>query len=162
MQASNKLLNFIAYWERPGGKPALTAQKSIEDNHYEIGFGHLSDSFFEVKPDTKINWDFAYTLLAHDVGEASGLVNRWMHAQGLELIDQNKFDALVDAVYNGVSIKSGVFNAAARGDTEAVCLELKRWVYATVGGKKVVLRGLQKRRNAECAMYALADYGHRP
>lgn len=65
----------------------------------------------------------------------------------------NQFDALVDFVFNlgiGNFKKSTLLKKIVNNpDDESIPDEFRKWVYATVGGKKVKLEGLVKRREWE-------------
>jgi lysozyme len=65
-------------------------------------------------------------------------------------VTQAQFDALVSWSFNtGGPASSSVWPAVRRGDVEGVCERLARW---NMGGGRV-LRGLVRRRAAECALY---------
>lgn len=159
MKSSRPLLEFIATFEASGG-PHLKAVKSVEDGNWEIGFGHLSDDYFPVSEGTYISEEQAYDLLRHDVGEAEAAVNAFAAKHFLHFA-QHEFDAIVSAVFNGVdctSGRTGISKALIKWGGGEHCAsevrdELSRWVYATVGGRKVKLKGLARRRNAEAKMF---------
>lgn len=173
MRISDKGLKFIARYETGDGKPNLKAVKSPEQPDpskvkYEIGFGHNSDSYYPVSADSVITESEAYEILAYDVGEAERLVNNFIAANHLTFT-QNEYDALVSAVFNGVplySLKYGLSRALKKysnpdfiGDgAEVVAKEWKKWVYMTVGGKKVVAKGLVRRRADELDLFFKGDY----
>jgi len=71
---------------------------------------------------------------------------------------QGQFDALVIFAYNiGTGEKgfggSDLLEKLNAGDYEAVPLELARWVYARIGGKKEKRKSLVARRAAEAAIF---------
>ncbi|MBP0904846.1 lysozyme [Mariniflexile gromovii] len=75
-------------------------------------------------------------------------------------INQNQFSALVSFTYN-VGIDNFKISTLLKkvnnnqNDFEAIEYEFKRWNKGTVKGKKVVLKGLIKRRNEEAYLYVL-------
>ena len=69
---------------------------------------------------------------------------------------QHQFDACVSMAYNiGVAgfRGSSVAKAHNRGDMQAAARAFALWNKATVGGKKMALAGLTRRRAAEAALY---------
>ncbi len=71
-------------------------------------------------------------------------------------IHQHQFDALVSFAYNcgvGALGKSTILRKLNRGDVEGAASAFEMWNKATVNGKRVVLRGLARRRAAEKALF---------
>lgn len=164
MIVDNAGLEFIARYETADGKPNLKAIKSPEQPNrgvkYEIGFGHNSDDFYPVRADSVITIEQAYSILAHDVAEASAQVNSFMRRFNLHF-NQHQFNALVSAAFNGVPVYNGscgLSRALIRGDNEAIKSEWMRWIYMTVKGKKVKASGLVRRRTDELELYFNGDY----
>ena len=80
-----------------------------------------------------------------------------IHEQVNVELNQNQFDSLVSFVYNvgnGAFVKSTLLKVLNQGNYAAVPAEMKKWVYGTIDGKKTVLPGLEKRRNAEAELFA--------
>jgi GH24 family phage-related lysozyme (muramidase) len=72
-------------------------------------------------------------------------------------LNQNQYDSLVSFVYNIGSHgfkQSTLLKLLNQGNYEAVPAEMRKWVYGTVNGKKVVLPGLENRRKAEAEFFA--------
>lgn len=83
-----------------------------------------------------------------DVRTAEQCVNRY--ANGAKL-NQGQFNALTSLTFNvgcGALKKSTIFRHAKKGNYQAMCEQLDRWIYA--GGKKS--KGLAERRHRETAM----------
>ncbi len=71
-------------------------------------------------------------------------------------VNQNQFDSLVSFVYNigsGAFSKSTLLKVLNQGNYAAVPSEMNKWIYGTIGGKKTVLPGLEKRRKAEAELF---------
>lgn len=166
MKLSEQGIKFITNFETPGGKPYLKAVKSPETNpdgttKYEIAWGHNSDSFYTVTKDSVITYQEALDIFRHDIGEVESALNKWIEATGLSL-DQNEYDALCSAMYNGVPItnsKFGISRAIAKQlDSDVIASEWSKWIYMTVSGKKVKANGLINRRNKEIELYINGNY----
>lgn len=72
-------------------------------------------------------------------------------------LNQNQYDALVSFSYNcgeGALQKSTILKKLNKGDYAGACAGFAAWNKATVKGKRVVLRGLTRRRAAEAALFA--------
>jgi lysozyme len=79
--------------------------------------------------------------------------------------NQNQFDACVSMAFNvGVSgfRSSSVARAHNQGDFQAAARAFALWNKATIGGKKVTLAGLTRRRAAEAALYLELPPGQAP
>jgi lysozyme len=71
-------------------------------------------------------------------------------------INENEFGAFVSLAYNigpGAFIRSTALRRFNEGDKAGAADALLMWNKGTVGGKKVVLRGLERRREAERALF---------
>ena len=114
---------------------------------YTIGWGHT----LGVTPHQHISVAEAESLLRDDLRHAEVCVSK------LPGLKQNQFDALVSFVFNvGIrAFKDSTLRrlVIANGNDAAIAAEFMRWKYATIGGRKVVLPGLEKRRKAEANMY---------
>lgn len=170
MNISKNGVLFIANFETIDGAPNLKAIKSPETDSkgrskYEIGWGHNSDKYFVVTPESTITYEQAVDILEHDLGEATSILNKWCAIQDL-FFTQQQFDAMCSALYNGVDITSGnsgisrALHDWGRGteNPDKVKAEWRRWVYMTVSGKKVKANGLIKRREDELRLFFDGEY----
>ena len=115
---------------------------------WTIGWCHTGD----VKRGQSITIHQAEALLALDIGIAAAAVNRHVEAP----LSQNMFDALVSFTFNlGEKrlAQSTLLKKLNMRDYAAAAREFAKWVKATIGGKKVTLPGLVRRRAAECALF---------
>jgi lysozyme len=90
--------------------------------------------------------------LRRELAECEAAVTRMVTAP----IHQHQFDALVSFAYNcgiGALQKSTILRKLNRGDVEGAAAAFEMWNKATVNGKRVVLRGLARRRAAEKALF---------
>ncbi|ALK10111.1 lysozyme [Blastochloris viridis] len=112
-----------------------------------IGWGTTSENGHTVKIGmvwSKVDCDAAFRA------DAAAFARHVERQLGGAKVTQAQFDALWSWAYNtGGPATSSVWPAARGGDIEAVCERLARW---NKGGGKV-LRGLVRRRKAECALY---------
>lgn len=108
-----------------------------------IGYGHTRG----VTKDMRLKPEDADELLLRDLEIYENAVNRKIK----RTLTQGEFDALVSFIYNlGAGKLSGEFLSDINaGRTDAVCARMK--LYVKAGGKKLL--GLERRRNAECALY---------
>jgi lysozyme len=110
-----------------------------------IGYGHTGRDVFV---GMEITEERADELLHLDVHVSSMAVKKLVTV----LLNQNKFDALVDFTFNvgyGHFHSSTLLERVNEGDDEAAASEFLRWDLA--GG--VVLDGLVTRRKKEAALY---------
>jgi len=117
-----------------------------------IGYGHTSaagdPAVFETMTITQ---DKAEQILARDLAK----FERGVESMVTVPLDQHQFDVLVDFAYNaglGALQKSTLLKKVNARDFDAVPAELMKWTRG--GGKE--LPGLVRRRQAECAVWALA------
>ena len=95
---------------------------------WTIGVGHLTDSYFPVKPGALITKQQAMDLLAHDLGLVEDVINKAAKVQ----LKQGQFDALASLGYNigcGGLAHSAVMhfvNANAMGSAAAAFMN---WVH---------------------------------
>lgn len=114
-----------------------------------IGIGHL------IKPGesfTTITEAEALDLLAKDIVQFESALNKKCKVA----LNQNQFDALVSWGFNvgaGVYTTASLMTELNAGNYSAVPGKLLEWCKATIGGKKVTVPGLLKRREAEAALF---------
>lgn len=122
-----------------------------------IGYGHTGRDVF---PGQKITEEKAGTLLHEDLLMfEKGVYNV---LEGIAL-NSDRFSALVSFAYNmglGALSSSTLLRKIKSGDMSAVPVQLMRWCYAGNSGKKFVLPGLVKRRNAEANLWNSEDWRH--
>ena len=169
MKSSDNLIKFIGSYETATGEPSLTAVKSPEQNSketkYEIGWGHNSDSYFQVNKNTKITYEKAIDLLHYDIKEAEDIINKFLKTLSYTP-PQHEFDAMVSARYNGIPIgssKCSLTQAIRLHDLYQIQKCWSMWVYMTVKDKtgkpqKVRASGLVKRRQDELRIYIEGIY----
>ena len=95
-------------------------------------------------------------MLLKEIARFEDAVEKHVHVK----LNQNQFDALVSFVFNvGINAfrKSTLLKVLNRGDFHAVRGQMMRWTKATVKGKKVTLRGLVIRREAEIDLFYQVD-----
>jgi lysozyme len=116
-----------------------------------IGFGHL------IKPGEKIEepllGDAAERLLQQDIAPNAAAVNQYV---GVPLF-QGQFDGVLSWTYNlgeGALKSSTMLKKINAARHDEVPGQMKRWNRA--GGK--VLKGLERRREAEAALYEIRWY----
>jgi lysozyme len=116
-----------------------------------IGFGHL------IKPGERIEEPLlgkaAENLLAQDVAPKVAAVNARVSVP----LFQGQFDAVLSWTYNlgeGALKSSTMLKKINAGQHEEVPVQIKRWNRA--GGK--VLKGLERRREAEATLYEMRWY----
>lgn len=118
---------------------------------WTIGVGHTGEvDGKKIVEGMIISRDKAYELLREDLGVAEKYIALQPFAKNLK---QCQFDALVSFVFNiGASAfyTSTLRRKLCVGDSEeSVAAEFGRWIYGTVDGKKVILKGLVRRRQME-------------
>jgi GH24 family phage-related lysozyme (muramidase) len=116
---------------------------------WTIGCGHTGP---EVRRGLKISRPRAMQLLREDVREAEEAVTRLVQRP----LNQAQFDALVSFAFNaggGALAQSTLLRRLNAGDRAAAQREFAKWVKGTIGGRKVTLPGLVRRRAAEAKMF---------
>ena len=116
---------------------------------WTIGWGHTAG----VKKGDNWTQDEADDILLNDLEKFEGYVNQYVKVP----LTQNQFDALVSWTFNlgpGNSKSSTMLTKLNEKNYDEVPSQMKRWNKA--GGK--VLRGLERRRNAETAMFSGKDW----
>lgn len=105
-----------------------------------------------IKPGMTWTKQQAVEGLRRELAECEAAVTRMVTVP----IHQHQFDALVSFAYNcgiGALQKSTILRKLNRGDVEGAAAAFEAWNKATVNGKRVVLRGLARRRAAEKALF---------
>ncbi|GHU04239.1 hypothetical protein FACS1894205_2120 [Alphaproteobacteria bacterium] len=130
---------FVPEWE--GYSP-----KAYQDSAkvWTICTGHTGG----VKPDQAATAKECRAFLESDMGAAFATVERRVKIP----ISEPTRAALASFVFNvgeGAFATSGVLKKLNGGDIRGACDELTKWVYVTVGGQKMRLHGLDRRRAAE-------------
>ena len=116
---------------------------------WTIGWGHTAG----VKKGDNWTQDEADDILLNDLEKFEGYVNQYVKVP----LTQNQFDALVSWTFNlgpGNLKSSTMLTKLNEKSYDEVPSQMKRWNKA--GGK--VLRGLERRRNAEAAMFSGKDW----
>ncbi len=144
MKTSSKGIDFIKSFETLQKK----AYKAVPtEKYYTIGYGHYGP---DVEPDSTITEAEAEQLLAEDLSDTERAVSNATAGWNLR---QCQFDALVSLAFNvGVNAfqSSTLLKLVKQGASEDVIRnEFGRWCHC--GGR--VLKGLQRRRQAEADMY---------
>jgi lysozyme len=116
-----------------------------------IGYGHTGK---DVTADMTITREHADRLFASDISIVEKQINSRLP---VVFLSQNRFDALVSFTFNvGIDAlrKSTLWRLLVMNpDDPDIPRQFRRWVYATVNGKKVKLPGLINRRNYEAEMW---------
>lgn len=113
-----------------------------------IGYGHLVRDDDKLFFDGGISKDKADDLLRRDIRSAERAVLRFISVR----LSDGQFDALVSFTFNlgaGALQSSTLRRKINRQDHHEAPAQFKRWVWSN--GRK--LKGLQRRRNAEAALY---------
>lgn len=137
MKTSEKGIELIITFEGfcPNATKCLKSEK-----YYTIGFGHYGK---DVKENDTITKSKAVDLLKSDLEKFEKKVNKYSTYD----FTQNEFDALVSFCYNVGNIDQ----LTAKGTRTKKEIADKMLLYCKSGGK--VIRGLQKRREKERALF---------
>lgn len=120
-----------------------------------IGYGHTGG----VYEGQRITAQEATNLLIRDMDKVARDIMKMVSAP----VTQGQFDALcsfafnVGAWDNGLST-STLLRKVNQGNIQGAAKEFPRWVYATVNGRKQVLKGLERRREAERKLFLTGHY----
>lgn len=90
--------------------------------------------------------------LRRELAKSEAAVSRLVTVE----ITQPQFDALVSFAYNcgdGAIASSSILRKLNKGDIDGAASAFSAWNKATVRGRKIVLRGLSRRRAAEKALF---------
>ena len=146
MTPSDKALNIIKQFEGLSLK-AYLCPASIPT----IGYGTTRwPDGKKVELGQTVTIEQADALLRHEVGKIA-------HRIPQLFLTQNQYDALVSFTYNvgiGNLLSSTLLKKikAWPGDSD-IYKEFMKWTKITVGGKKMELKGLVRRRKAESDLY---------
>lgn len=137
MKTSEKGIDLIISFESfcPNATKCLKSEK-----YYTIGFGHYGK---DVKENDTITKSKAVDLLKSDLEKFEKKVNKYSTYD----FTQNEFDALVSFCYNVGNIDQ----LTAKGTRTKKEIADKMLLYCKSGGN--VIRGLQKRREKERALF---------
>lgn len=143
-------LEIIRRWEGLELQPYM----SQEDEGLTVGWGHKITTTAERKKFADgITEDQAEALLLGDIAKAERAVGK------IKGLNANQEGALVSLAFNIGSAafsKSSAFRLASEGRHEQVPAAIKLWNKVTVNGRKVVSKGLKRRREHEAFVYARA------
>ena len=118
-----------------------------------IGYGHTDNAKHPLKvvPGIKITEKQALEILAVDLGDVEATVNRLVKVK----LNQGQFDAICSFVFNcGAGTAKPVLVRINAGNLKGARDSLD--LYTKSGGE--YMRGLQRRRDAEQALWDLGDY----
>lgn len=120
--------------------------------YWTIGYGHLCN-----KDHPPITKEEATTYLIKDMSVALKAVQKYCP----NIVDDNaKVAALTSWTFNlgaGSLASSTMRKRIIEGNFTAAAREMQRWNKATVKGKKVVLRGLVRRRKTEAHLFLTGE-----
>lgn len=117
-----------------------------------IGYGHTGT---DVQAGSLIDEQHAENLLLSDLARFENRVEKLVKVP----LTDSQFAALVSFDFNtGALDKSTLLKELNKGNYDCVPFELAKWNKATVGGKKVVVKGLANRRAVEAALWAEGEY----
>jgi len=151
LEASQEGMQFIAGQE--GFKDTMYKVKG--SGRWTIGYGHEFDEKEIPRYKAGITKEEAKELFCQDVQK----VIRTIRRNVLVPLTQYQFDALISYVYNTGSLrKTKLLNNLNAGKFEAAAREMDI-VTQTVGEKKVILKGLVRRRKEERKLFLKGDYG---
>jgi lysozyme len=147
-----------------GGRKAIAQREGNKLTAYldsvgilTIGVGHTSAAGPpEVRKGMKITAKQSDEILTRDLQGVEADVNRLVKVP----LTQNQFDALVSLVFNigGTAFrKSTLLKRLNTGDYAAAADQFRVWNKGTINGKKVAIKGLTTRRNAERAQFRAGD-----
>ena len=112
---------------------------------WTVGYGHTGP---DVYPGLEISKAEAEQLLADDLRESEDSVGEQVTVP----LNDNQFSALVSFAFNagnGALKGSTLRKKLNRKDYKGAADEFRKWVYGTIGGRKVLLPGLVRRRAQE-------------
>jgi lysozyme len=124
-----------------------------------IGYGHTKTA----KLGMIISEQKAEELLRNDLSTHENFVNNIVEVK----LNGDQYSALVSFAFNvgnGALKTSSLLNYINNGKYKKASAELEKWVYGTVGGKKIELPGLVRRRRSERLLFeeGILDFGFGP
>ena len=158
MKTSDVGLRFVSQMEGlrtriyrdQAGLPTIGVGHLLTRDEVSSGTITLTDGR-TVKIDRDISQYEAIELLRDDIAKAEAVVNAVDVA-----FEQHQFDAVVSLVFNigvGAFTRSTLLKKLESADFHAVPDEFRKWTKITKDGRKLVSRGLTKRREAEIQMW---------
>ena len=120
---------------------------------WTCGYGFIKD----VDEHTTMTVEEAEARLDRELQEYEGYVNSLIEVP----LEQHQFDSLVSFTYNlgsGSLSSSTLRKVLNEGKYNEVPAQIRRWNKGTVNGEKVVLPGLERRREAEALMWQEKDW----
>lgn len=147
MNAIELAVSFVKDYEGFSPTPYLCPA-----DYWTIGYGHLCN-----KDHPSITKEEAVTYLMEDMSTALKAVQRYCPNI---MDDTSKVAALTSWTFNlgsGSLASSTMRKRILEGDIEAAAREMRRWNKATVNGKKIVLRGLTRRRETEAHLFLTGE-----
>lgn len=147
MNAIELAVSFVKDYEGFSPTPYLCPA-----DYWTIGYGHLCN-----KDHPSITKEEAVTYLMEDMSTALKAVQRYCPNI---MDDTAKVAALTSWTFNlgsGSLASSTMRKRILEGDIEAAAREMRRWNKATVNGKKIVLRGLTRRRETEAHLFLTGE-----
>ncbi|MBF0291140.1 MAG: lysozyme [Nitrospinae bacterium] len=137
---------------------AYAAPEQVGTTGRTIGYGHvILDGDNIPDPMTEAEAD---ELLQKDLERFERAVWKALDGRVQPIITLNEFSALVSFVFNAGSeaFRNSTLRRKVNAlDFEGAAEEFGKWVYATVDGKKVKLKGLVDRRQAERELFETPD-----
>lgn len=116
-----------------------------------IGYGHTNHHKPNFTASTVWSQDECDAALAGDMATFEDHVNRLAKVP----LAQHEFDALVSWAFNtGGPESASLWRVLNAGNRAAIPANLAQWDKGTIGGKKVALAGLTRRRKAEGLLFA--------
>ena len=124
---------------------------------WTIGYGHTSAAGSpRVTKGMAISKAEGESILKQDLGKyEAGVVNA-IGQNAMARVNENQFSACVSLCYNigpGAFRKSSVAKRIRAGEMDKAAANFLLWNKATVNGKRKVLKGLTRRREAEKALF---------
>lgn len=147
MSAVNKATEFIKEWEGFSATPYRCPAGVLT-----IGYGETEGVTEHSKPVTEAE---AHLMLKRRVREFAEQIDPLIEVE----LNENQAAALLSFCYN---VGVGAFKASTllrklnKGDADGAAREFLRWNRTTVNGRKKVLPGLTRRREAEKALFESA------
>jgi lysozyme len=120
----------------------------LPDGRWTIGFGHT----LTARQGAEVSQDDAEALLMYDLIAVAHAVNEQTHAP----LNRHQFDALCAFAFNiGLDnfARSGVLKRLNEGAPILAACAIELWRKAEVGGEKIVVDALVRRRAAEKALF---------